>query len=440
MQRASTRRLPHTVAALAGLMLAVPAHGGELAGQQAPPRHQLDNPDATFPEPFSLIRGLRELGDGRVLVTDWIEERLGAVDFDGGTARDIGRVGGGPREFRLPAGLVALPGDSTLLVDVGNGRLAVVGPDLAIHRTMSGRPEEVRFGLTPRYADVEGRLYFTTSPWGRGPAAGPSDSVDIARWDSERHMVVSIATVNGVTRRRDQSPSMKPRFPNVPFAPQDAWAVTPEGDVFVVRSGDYHIERVTRDGKLEVGPPIEYPVLPVTHEDKFAYVLWNTLSSPIGGRGEGMTHQPAEWSEPAYIEEMIANNEFAEVKPPFVPGGAWTTPEGELWVERSMPFGEPTTYDVFDRHATRVRQVALPEGRRLLGFGRGVLYAVVEDGDGLPEAVNLKFIAITLRPTNSSCCVRRRDSSSTHRARRDRECHGRLYPASTWRALPIWRR
>ncbi len=94
-------------------------------------------------------------------------------------------------------------------------------------------------------------------------------------------------------------------------------------------------------------------------------------------------HQPAEWSEPAYIEEMIANNEFADVKPPFVPSGAWTTPEGELWVERSMPFGAPPTYDVFDDQAAHVRQVVLPEGRRLLGFGRGALYAVTEDEDGL---------------------------------------------------------
>jgi hypothetical protein len=383
MQRTSTPSLAQTAAAVAGLMLVLPAvHDGELAGRQLPPRHQLEKPDATFPEPFSLIRGLRELSDGRVLVTDWIEERLVALDFGSGEARDIGRVGGGPREFRLPAGLVALPGDSTLLVDVGNGRFAVVGPDLAIHRTMSARPEEVRFGLTPRYADADGRLYFTTSSFARGLAAGPSDSVDVARWDPEQHTVEAVATVKGITRRKDRSPSMKPRFPNVPFAEQDAWAVTPEGDVFVVRSGDYHIERFTPDGKV-VGPPIDYPVLPVTHEDKFAYVLWNTLSSPIGGRGEGMMHQPAEWSEPRYIEEMIANNEFAEVKPPFAPGGAWTTPEGELWVQRSMPFGEPTTYDVFDDRATRVKQVALPEGRRLLGFGQGVLYAVVEDADGL---------------------------------------------------------
>lgn len=200
MQRASTPSLPHTVAALAGFLAVLPAvHYGELAGQQAPPRHQLEEPDATFPEPFSLIRGLRELSDGRVLVTDWIEERLVALDFRSGEARDIGRVGGGPREFRLPASLVALPGDSTLLVDVGNGRFAIVGPDLAIHRTMSARPTEVRFGLTPRSADADGLLYFTTSPFARGPAAGPSDSVDIARWDPEQHTVESVATVNGIT-------------------------------------------------------------------------------------------------------------------------------------------------------------------------------------------------------------------------------------------------
>ncbi len=94
-------------------------------------------------------------------------------------------------------------------------------------------------------------------------------------------------------------------------------------------------------------------------------------------------YPPLQDLKPAYIEEMIANNEFAEVKPPFVPGGAWTTPEGELWVQRSVPSGSLTTYDVFDDQATRVKQIVLPQGRLLLGFGRGVLYAVVEDEDGL---------------------------------------------------------
>jgi hypothetical protein len=380
MQRVSSNK--QSMAVFAGLLMAVSAiPDGRVAAQDNPPRRQLAKPDATFPEPFSLIRGLRELRDGRVLITDWIEERLVALDFSSGDARDLGRVGGGPEEFRLPAGLVALPGDSTLLVDVGNGRLAVVGPDLRIHRTFSASPSEARYGLTPRYADAEGFLYFTVPPWARGPAAGPGDSVEIARWHPVQHTVEPVAMVKGMTPRRDRGPSLTPRFPNVPFAPQDAWAVTPRGDLFVVRSDDYHVERGTGD-RAVVGPPIDYSTLPVSHDDKFAYVLWNTLTTPVGGRDGGLTHQPADWSEAAHIEKMIADNEFAEVKPAFVPRGVWTTPEGQLWVERSVPFAKPVRYDVFDDHATRIAQVVLPEGRRVLGFGRGVVYAVIEDADG----------------------------------------------------------
>ena len=80
------------------VLLIIPA---ALAGQ-AVPRAEARRV-ATFPEPFSLVRGLRELSTGVVLVTDWTEERLVALDFGHGTATEIGRVGRGPHEFRLPA-------------------------------------------------------------------------------------------------------------------------------------------------------------------------------------------------------------------------------------------------------------------------------------------------------------------------------------------------
>ena len=56
---------------------------------------------------------------------------------------------------------------------------------------------------------------------------------------------------------------------------------------------------------------------------------------------------------------------------------------GELWVERHVPFGEPVTFDVFDESGRLSKKVVLPEGRQIIGFGRGTLYAVTVDEDGL---------------------------------------------------------
>lgn len=61
---------------------------------------------ATFDEPFSSVRSLREEPDGRVLVLDDIENRIVRVDLRAGTATVIGRQGNGPGEYTLPIGLL----------------------------------------------------------------------------------------------------------------------------------------------------------------------------------------------------------------------------------------------------------------------------------------------------------------------------------------------
>ena len=55
-------------------------------GQAAPAAARLSSPDV-LPHEFSLIRGLRELPDGRVVVSDWIEEVVAVADFRSGSVR-----------------------------------------------------------------------------------------------------------------------------------------------------------------------------------------------------------------------------------------------------------------------------------------------------------------------------------------------------------------
>ena len=144
--------------------------------------HRLAEPEAWFPDPFTQVRGLVELPDGRVLVTDWVEERLVVLDFDAGVAEDLYRVGGGPREYRLPQRLLELPADSVLLVDQGNQRQLVLDPDLAITRVHRG-PSAYRFTRVPRAIDAQGSFYFTLPGWATGRRPGSRDSTEIVRWD-----------------------------------------------------------------------------------------------------------------------------------------------------------------------------------------------------------------------------------------------------------------
>ncbi len=76
--------------------------------------------------------------------------------------------------------------------------------------------------------------------------------------------------------------------------------------------------------------------------------------------------------------------EFPEFKPPFGENAASVTPDGTVWVRRSQRHDETgALYDVFDAAGERVRQVQLEENRQVVGFGAGVVYVVVTDGDDL---------------------------------------------------------
>ena len=73
--------------------------------------------------------------------------------------------------------------------------------------------------------------------------------------------------------------------------------------------------------------------------------------------------------------------EWPEVKPPFPSDGLRMTPDGELWIGRYMRAGEAQSFDVFDESGRRVREVILPEGRRLVGFGNGTLTVYADEDD-----------------------------------------------------------
>jgi hypothetical protein len=349
---------------------------------QHPTPTVLTKPDAVLPHEFSQIRGIRELRDGRVLVTDWIDEVLLVADWRTGAVRQVSRKGSGPQEYRLPASLLPLPGDSTLLVDQGNERLAVIAPDLSIVRSFSSHRPGLTHTVVPRGVDSAGRFYFEIPNWTR-PDANQNDSVVVVRWDPRNGREETIGRVRAETFRKP-GVRLKPGLPYVIFAPQDVWQVDRGGRVAFVRSADYRVEwRDAASGRLTRGPATPFRALPVAAADRTEYVRRFITSSPMGGRGSaGMSATPAAMATPEAIADMVPNQEFAATRPPFTDLTPRIASDGTLWVERSVPSGAPRLFDLFDRQGVRRRVVALPRGRRLLAVGAGVVYlaAVNEDG------------------------------------------------------------
>lgn len=336
---------------------------------QAAPRRLPARAEAALAEPFSDIVGIRELRDGRVIVLDGKEQRLAVVDLATGRVGAIGRRGSGPGEYDRAVRLLAMPGDTTWVVDVGSQRLLVLGPDAApatvITRLGTGEPG----GITPvgvRAVDGAGRLYFVASGVRQTPDGfQPADSVAVLRFDRARGMAASVVTVaqarSQINVARDGKQVTSVEVVRIPFAIGDEWEVGADGRVVVARRDPYRLEVAGAGPSLVRGPAVPTETIPVTAADKAEYAA--NLSSSARTRVDALPWPAA--------------------KPPFL-GRSIVIAGAEVWVRRTARAGAPMApHDVFDSRGQRIATLVTPASHRIaLVTGRGV-YVVRTDDDGL---------------------------------------------------------
>ncbi len=381
---------PRCISSSAAILMCLTAllAGGANPLASQPTERRLATPDASFPEAFSMVSGLRELPDGRVMIADGLGQALVVADLAAGRADTLGRVGQGPAEYRQPDGLFPLPGDSTLLVDLGNGRLTALGPDGSFGETTpiaqgEPGPHGGMVFVLPRGVDVQGRVYFLSSFGGMRPGGQPPDSAPILRWDRATGSVDTLAQVKlpgrNVTRGGGGGEQMVRMLP-IPMSPQDDWAVARDGRVALVRSADYHVEWINPDGRPVVGSANRYRPVSVGQAEKEQWVeqlavsglsisvsIENGRRSMSFGRGRGGSQ--------AGVDEY----QWPDAMPAFRAGRTRVTPEGSLWVERYTKAGAEPVFDVFDGNANLVERVILPTGARVVGFGRDAVYVIRPD-------------------------------------------------------------
>ena len=349
------------------------------AGAQVP-ETVLTDPGARYEEPLSMIGGVRELSDGRVIVSDPLEESLFIVEADLSSARKIGRNGQGPQEYGQPDGIFPLHGDSTLVVDLTNGRFARLAADgtfgevAPIARDNDGE----MVVLLPRAVDGAGNIYF--QPMRMRPGQAPPDSADVARWNAGSETVDVIAKVGRPKIKtsssggaNNRSEMMRP----VPLSPQDAWAVSADGRVAIARAADYRVEWVSADGSVVSGPPVPYEPVRIRKADKEEWA-----STAAGGIGINVNINNGVRQTSFRRGGMggapdIDGMEWPEVKPAFA--SIRVSPDGHAWVRRYVSAGDPERYDVFDGEGRLVHTVVMPAGTRLEAFGAGSVYVSRRD-------------------------------------------------------------
>ena len=364
------------------------------------PLKTLAKPDAEYAEPFTQINGVRELRDGRVIVSDVREKTVQLVDLKAGSATKIGREGSGPGEFAMPLALLAVPGDTSLLYDPLNRRYLVIGPDgkagkFAQYEAEGGGAGPIRISRV-RFTDSRGRLYAAGSGFSFGASGAPAsaDSAPILRLDratmkTDTVAYIKIPPVSVTTSGNGSGQNVAVRAGGGnPFAATDDWAVTPDGRVAVIRTKDYHVDWYAPNGQKTAGPAIAYEKLRVTDDDKKAYrerrANGGGVAITFGQRiGPGGTSQGATVAPPPNVQ-LPEPTDWPDVKPAFTGNAAFAAPNGQVWVLRTRAAKDKIpTFDVIDQTGRVVSRVALPADTRLIGFGNGTVYVARSDEDDL---------------------------------------------------------
>ncbi len=346
------------------------------AGGQQVPAISLAAADAVHPHEFTFITSVRELSDGRVIVTDGREQQLLVLDFATGTSREIGRKGRGPGEYAMVAMVRPLAGDSSMMVDLGTRRWVMFLGDRIVDVVPPDHPAILATQGFFLYADAAGRVVRRFDP--------PTRDGTTYRTDRDSGAVVfvsrrtgradTVASVRLAPRRLTQQTNAEGRviasstFPTQLLPAEEDFVLFPDGALAVARLDPFRVDWLLPDGRRVRGDSLPVPKLAVTARERRAYEA----------RNAGAQSQPT----PAGVPAPPAAD-FPQFIPPFPLGqGVFAGPRGLLLVRRTKSADYPAmSYLVIDRRARLVGTFTLSNRERVEGASDRYLYVSARDED-----------------------------------------------------------
>ena len=369
------------------------------AGSQAVALKDLPKPTHEIEDPFSAISAAVEGKDGRVIVVDGLETQLFVVDFAKGTRTPLGRQGSGPGEYRIPAAVFRIRGDTIWTLDAGQMRVVAFNPDLTPGVTFPFLMFDQQNGSAlsaPFFTDNRGRLYASSMSI-QGTRGGPGsgalqfpDSVGVVRMDARDKS--ARAEITRIRFRVSGKPEMQVSdggskikytmaFPGL--VPSDAWTVFPDGRVAIIRGAAYTVEFIGSDGKRSPPLKIDYERIKVTDEDKKAEI--EEAKRELAEQQKAMRKvMPANVN---FSFELTAPEKWPNEYPPVAGVAAFAAPNGSLWIKRAIPVRlRREQWDVIDRNGKLTARWQLPRKVTIVGVGDGIVYTARTDEDDLRYA------------------------------------------------------
>lgn len=367
--------------ALIRLAAAIALSTAVLPAQEADPViRTLSAPNAVLAPGFTRIASVRSLADGRLLVLDAGDKKVLIAEWASRAATQIGREGRGPAEYASPSILIALPADSTIVVDPAVGRwlilhrsdiVGMMPPDAVVLRAGARVP----FG-----ADDRGRVYDLRGDGGTTPFGGAMsisigasvgrDSTALIRTSRTTGHADTIARLRArpsrvaATGTNDKGYSFKVQVN--PLAAGEQAVLSGDGWIAIARLDPYRVDWIGPDGTRVQGKPLPFVNVAIDEREQRATM------SRIADRRGGEPQDPSTMTD------------WPTTLPPFLGDALHVAPDGRLWVHRAPRAStNDTRYDVVDRRGVLVARVAMGAREQLIGFGSGAVFTVTTDDDGL---------------------------------------------------------
>lgn len=356
------------------LLVILPTTG---AGQPIP-RVSLRPANATLEAEFVGLTSLREIADGRIIVTDGRAQTLYLADFSTGRAEQLGRKGRGPAEWLNIGILRATQGDSSILPDWGNQRWLLLAGARIVGIVPSDHPAVGPRGQSLAGADRFGHALFIHSPPMRPGTRvfTRRDSNAVVFVDRRTGHADTIAQIRERPHRMDvvmdgdgRVRSYMPRSTE-PNAQAEQAVLFNDGWLAIVRLEPLRVDWRAPNGAWTLGRPLPLRPEPVDAAER-----------------REMERRRAEARAEArkYGLPTPSALDFPTTLPIYTAAlGSRQTPEGRLVIGRTPSARIPNArYLVINRRGTIDGELTLGARERLLGFGARSVYVLFEDDDDI---------------------------------------------------------
>jgi hypothetical protein len=246
------------------------------------------------------------------------------------------------------------------------------------------------------------------------PVIGDSSavvSIDLERWTADTLFHVRSTRTRIVFA--EYGPGEFGMAPLInPLPAVDEWALLSDGTFAVVRSAEYRIDRVRRDGSVISSHRLPHAPIQLSGDQKARLV--DSLQAVIALRqtaGDSNRIRPtlrdpaapppqhsdirsllivvaqvslhpdaaARWQgrqmSPLFV---MPPGELPDVLPPFKPGGVRVDLDGNVWILTNESNSEGSLYHVVNGAGQLIARISIPRNRVIVGFGRGgALYVAV---------------------------------------------------------------